>query len=67
MHNPRRARALAVCTGAAFSRRPLARIAWGATPAHVRWRLDEHERQRAARGAELRARALGRGRALAVR
>ena len=51
MHNPRRARALAVCTGAAFSRRPLARIAWGATPAHVRWRLNEHERQRAARGA----------------
>ena len=51
MHNPRRARALAVCTDAAFSRRPLPRIAWGATPADVRWRFDEHERQRAARGA----------------
>ena len=60
MHNPGRARALAVCTDAAFSRRPKARIvprghapriAWGATPADVRWRFDEHERQRAARGA----------------
>ena len=32
----RRARELIVRTGAAFSRRPVARIAWGATPAHVR-------------------------------
>ena len=40
----RRARALVVRTDAAFSRRPLARIAWGATPAHVRYPLDEHER-----------------------
>ena len=44
MHNPRRARAFFFCTGAAFSRRPLARIARGATPADVRWRFDEHER-----------------------
>ena len=51
MHNPRRARALAVCTGVSVAHRSRARIAWGATPAHVRWRFDEHERQRAARGA----------------
>ena len=60
MHNPRRARALAVCTGVSVAHRSRARIvprghapriAGGATPADVRWRLDEHERQRAARGA----------------
>ena len=40
----RRARELMVRTGAAFSRRPVARLARGATPAHVRYPLDEHER-----------------------
>ena len=40
----RRARALASRTDAAFSRRPLARIARGATPANVCYPLDEHER-----------------------
>ena len=53
MHNPRRARALAVCTGVSVAHRFRARIvprghapriARGATPAHVRWRFDEHER-----------------------
>ena len=53
MHNPRRARALAVCTGVSVAQRSRARIvprghapriAWGATPADVRWRFDEHER-----------------------
>ena len=46
---PRRARAPAVRTGVSAAHRPQARIAWGATPAHVRQWLDEHERQRASR------------------
>src|SRR5699024_9404803 len=46
---PRRARALTVRTGVSVAHRPRARIAWGATPAHVRYSLDEHERQRASR------------------
>ena len=53
MHNPRRARALAVCTGVSVAHRSRARIvprghapriARGATPANVCYPLDEHER-----------------------
>ena len=44
---PRRARALFSCTGAAFSRRPLARIARGATPAN---RQRRHSAGRERRG-----------------
>ena len=40
----RRARELIIRTGVSVAHRPKARLARGATPAHVRYSLDEHER-----------------------
>ena len=55
----RRARTLVVCTGAAFSRRPVARIARGATPANCLG-CNPRELSRAATRRELTAEAVRR-------